>query len=125
MNGATTDPLVSTIRPPKIGISTSAGTSQNFLRASMNAAISFRKDIIPSEWLFERFSARASLAARNPERLAPWAPQPHRVDAERPHHQPGRHDCDRIHPAEKDWVGNLVQQQSELYPSAIGALEGI
>ena len=41
MNGATTEPLVSTIKPPKIVISTSTGRSQNFFRAIMNAGQPF------------------------------------------------------------------------------------
>src|SRR5688572_30386146 len=123
MNGATTEPLVSTIRPPKIVISTSAGTSQNFFRASMNAAISFKNDIIPSERLFQRLRARAPLAARNPEGLSPRTPQSHRVDPEQAHHQAGRHDRDRIHPTEKDWIGDLVQQQPKLHPAAMSACQ--
>ena len=38
MNGAIAEPLVSTIRPPKITIMIRIGNSQNFLRSRMNAA---------------------------------------------------------------------------------------
>ena len=37
MNGAIAEPLVSTIRPPKITIMIMIGNSQNFLRSFMNA----------------------------------------------------------------------------------------
>src|SRR3954463_14364397 len=102
MNGATTEPLVSTIRPPKIVISTSTGRSQNFFRAIMNAAMSLRNDIIPSERLFQRLRGRAGLIARNPVGVPPWPPLPHRIDTERTHHQSGGHDRDDVHAAEKD-----------------------
>src|SRR6476469_7427693 len=120
MNGATTEPLVSTIRPPKMVISTSTGTSQNFLRASMNAAMSLTNDIIPSERLFQRLRGRAAAAAGDPVTASTRPAQPHRIDAERAHHQTGRHDRNRIHAAEKDRIGHLVQQQTELCPAAIG-----
>src|SRR5689334_19698926 len=111
MNGATTEPLVSTIRPPKMVISTSTGRSQNFFRASMNAAMSFKNDIVPSERLLQRLRGRAAFAARNPIARAAWAPQSHGIDAECAHHQAGRHDRDHVHAAEKDRIGDLVQQQ--------------
>src|SRR4051812_25849157 len=110
MNGATTEPLVSTIRPPKIVISTSTGSSQNFFRAIMNAAMSLRNDIIPSERFLQRLCGRAALVACDPVRLSAWSPPTHRVDPERAHHQAGRHDRDHIHPAEKNRIGDLVQQ---------------
>src|SRR6478609_5107840 len=106
MNGATTEPLVSTIKPPKMVISTSTGRSQNFFRASMNAAMSFRNDIVPSEWLFQRLRGRTALAARNPVTVSARPPQPHGIDAERAHHQAGRHDRDHVHSAKKDRIGD-------------------
>src|SRR6266513_1318467 len=99
MNGATTEPLVSTIRPPKMVISTSAGRSQNFFRASINAAMSFRNDIQTSKRLFERLRGRSCFAASDPVCVLAFTPEPHRIDPERPHYQPGRHDRDQIHPA--------------------------
>src|SRR5947199_8368191 len=110
MNGATTEPLVSTIRPPKIVISRSTGSSQNFFRAIMNAAMSLRNDIIPSERLLQRLGGRAALVARNPVCLSPRPSLPHRIDTERPHHQARRHDRDHVHTAEEDRIGDLVQQ---------------
>src|SRR4051812_45259594 len=100
MNGATTEPLVSTISPPKIVVSTSAGMSQNFFRASMNAAMSFRNDIEPSERLFERLRGRAAFIARNPIGVSTWAPHAQRVHPEDAHHQAGWHNGDHIHPPE-------------------------
>src|ERR1041385_1967664 len=124
MKGATTEPLVSTINPPKMVISTSTGTSQNFFRASMNAAMSFRNDIITSERLFERLRGRSALAARDPVAL-PATPQPHRIDAEGAHHQAGRHNRDDIHAAEKNRIGDLVQQKAKLRPRAVGRLQHV
>src|SRR6185369_6056482 len=125
MNGATTEPLVNTISPPKIVISTSAGSSQNFLRASMNAAMSLRNDIETSKRLFQRLRSRSALVARDPVAVAARAPQSHRIDPERAHHQSGRHDRNRVHAAEKDRIGDLVQQQSELHPTAIGRFQHV
>src|SRR5690349_21662071 len=101
MKGATTEPLVSTIRPPKMVISTKTGRSQNFFRAIMNAAMSFRNDIIPSEWLFQRLRGRAPLVAHDPIGLAPRPPQAHGIDPERPHHQAGRDNRHDVHAAKK------------------------
>src|SRR5947208_11641442 len=105
MNGATTEPLVSTIRPPKIVIRTSTGRSQNFFRAIMNAAMSLRNDIIPSERLLQRLCARTALVACNPVCVSAWAPPAHRIDAERAHHQSSRHDRDHVHATQKDRIG--------------------
>jgi hypothetical protein len=44
MNGATTDPLVSMMRPPKISIMITIGISQNFLRVRKKSQNSTRKD---------------------------------------------------------------------------------
>src|SRR5215213_6198605 len=105
MNGATTEHLVSTIRPPKIVISTSAGTSQNFFRASMNASRSFTNDIAPSKRLLERLRGRSGFTARDPVGVLARPPHPHRIDAEGAHQQPGWNDRDEIHAAEKDRIG--------------------
>ena len=48
MNGAIAEPLVSTIRPPKITIMIMIGSSQNFLRSRMNAQSSTRIEPIVS-----------------------------------------------------------------------------
>src|SRR5882757_2847126 len=110
MNGATTEPLVSTISPPKITISTSTGSSQNFFRASMNAAMSFRNDITPSKRLLERLGGRSALLARDPVSPVRLAAHPHRVDAEQAHRKAGRDDRPHIHGAKEDRIGDLVQQ---------------
>src|SRR5947207_15202932 len=125
MNGATTEPLVKTISPPKIVISTSAGRSQNFFRASMNATMSFTNDIETSKRLFQRLCGRSALAARDPVRVLDLAPDTHRIDPECAHQQPGRNNGDRIHPAKKDRIGNFVQQEAKLVPAAIGRLQGL
>src|SRR3954465_12825355 len=101
MNGATTEPLVSTMRPPKIVISTSTGSSQNFFRAIMNAAMSFRNDIIPSERLLQRLGSRAGLVACNPVCISARPSLSHRIDTERAHHQASRHDRDHVHATQK------------------------
>src|SRR3954470_5027774 len=125
MNGATTEPLVSTIRPPKIVISTSTGRSQNFFRAIMNAAMSLRNDIIPSERLLQRLGGRAALVAYNPVCVPAWPPLAHRIDAERSHHQTRRHDRDHVHATQKDRIGDLVQQQAELHPATVCAFQHV
>src|SRR4051812_1879311 len=117
MNGATTEHLATTISPPKIVISTSAGTSQTFFRASMNASISLRKDIEPSERFFERLRGRSSLAARDPVAFPARPAHSHRIDPERAHQQTSRHDGNHVHAAKEDRIGNLVQHQPELVPA--------
>src|ERR1700738_4736053 len=125
MNGATTEPLVSTISPPKMTISTSTGSSQNFFRASMKAAMSFRNDIGTSKRLLERFTRRRGLGARDPIRAVRLAAHPHRVDAEQPHREAGRDDRADVHEPEEDRIGDLVQQQAELAPCAIDAFQDV
>src|SRR3546814_11465567 len=49
MNGATAEPWVSTTRPPNSTITSSIGSSQNFLRIRRNRHSSARKDIGVSE----------------------------------------------------------------------------
>src|SRR5882672_10821553 len=110
MNGATTEPLVSTISPPKITISTSTGSSQNFFRATMNAAMSLRNDITTSKRLLERLGRRSGLLARDPIGAVRLAAHSHRVDAEQPHREAGRDDGTNIHGAQKERTGDLVQQ---------------
>ena len=46
MNGATAEPCVSTISPPKMTIITRIGRSQNFLRARRNCQSSFKNDVL-------------------------------------------------------------------------------
>src|SRR5713226_292633 len=48
MNGATAEPCASTIRPPRITITSRIGMSQYFLRVRMYAHNSLRNDMAPS-----------------------------------------------------------------------------
>src|SRR4051794_25292594 len=125
MNGATTEPLVSTIRPPKIVISTSTGRSQNFFRAIMNAAMSLRNDIIPSERLLQRLGGRAAPVACNPVCVSARPSLSHRINTERAHHQASRQDRDHVHSAEKDRIGDLVEKQAKLHPATVGEFQRV
>ena len=125
MNGATAEPLVSTIRPPKIAISTSTGSSQNFFPRQHERGHVFQERHHPLRTAFPATAAvdaallraRSSSCCRAARRI-PIGSTPNSA-----HHQPGRHDRDRIHRAEKDRIGDLVQQQAELHPAAVGALQ--
>src|ERR1044071_225754 len=96
MNGAIAEPLVSTIRPPKITIMIMIGSSQNFLRSRMKAQSSTRIDPISlsrSELVFDRLRRRPRRRALDPVTLgATVDPQAQEILAEGPHDQADRHD---------------------------------
>src|SRR5215831_2120117 len=67
MKGATAEPLVKTINPPKTAIMMNTGSSQNFFRTLRNAQNSLRKLIIDaSELVLECFRRRARRRADDP-----------------------------------------------------------
>src|SRR3546814_10513698 len=66
MNGATADPWVSTTRPPNSTITSSIGSSQNFLRIRRNRHSSARKDIGVSELIGHGRAGVGLAVARNP-----------------------------------------------------------
>jgi hypothetical protein len=61
MNGAMTDPLLSTTNPPKTAIITMIGSIQNFLRTRMKAHSSNTNAICAaaSELMLHRFGVRS------------------------------------------------------------------
>src|SRR5262252_9431061 len=67
MKGATAEPFVRTISPPKIAIMMNTGSSQNFFRTLRNAQNSRRKLIIDaSELILECLRRRARRRANDP-----------------------------------------------------------
>src|SRR5262249_20276327 len=67
MKGATAEPLVRTISPPKMAMMMNTGSSQNFFRTPRNAQNSRRKLIIDaSKLVLECFWRRARRCADNP-----------------------------------------------------------
>ena len=52
MNGAITEPLLSTTKPPKTAIMKIIGISQNFLRARRNDHNSSKNDMVPRQNCF-------------------------------------------------------------------------
>src|SRR5665647_2707626 len=94
MNGAITEPLVSTTSPPNTTIMINIGSSQNFFRARINRQSSATKSIThPSELVFHRLGRRAGRLAHDPVAVGVGLPlQPQQVLAQRAHHEAGRPD---------------------------------
>src|SRR6516162_4457947 len=67
MKGATAEPLVSTISPPKSAMTMKTGSNQYFLRVRRNAQNSARKPVIrPSELVVESLRCRTGWLAGDP-----------------------------------------------------------
>src|SRR6516162_9293505 len=67
MNGATAEPWVRMISPPKMAMMINTGSSQNFFRTLRNAKNSRRKLIIDtSELILERFRRRTRRRSDDP-----------------------------------------------------------
>src|SRR5262245_7989378 len=102
MKGATAEPLVRTISPPKMAIMMNTGSSQNFFRALRNAQNSLRKlTIHASELVLECFRRRAGRRADDPialRRRLEFAP--HWILAGQPHY-------------ETDWTDAEVEQYAK------------
>jgi hypothetical protein len=96
MKGATAEPLLKTITPPKIAIMMNTGSSQNFFRTLRNAQNSRRKLIIDaSELVLECFRRRARRRAEDP--IAPRCRlefASHRVLASQPHQEANGNDAE-------------------------------
>src|SRR6516164_2920644 len=102
MNGATADPLVSTSSAPKIAMTISTGSSQNFLRTRRNPQNSPRKAIM-SVLPFEGFRRRTGRLAREPVALGlRFEATPERIVPELPHQEADRHDAAEENEAEND-----------------------
>src|SRR5258706_9587639 len=91
MNGATTDPLASTSRPPSTTVMTMIGRSQNLRRTTMKRHIWVTYSIAVSsrvlEQILEAVLGRTGRVAAQPVALRRRVPGPlHRVPAEAAHH---------------------------------------
>src|SRR5438132_1318457 len=87
MKGATAEPLVRTISPPKMAIIMNTGSNQNFFRTPRNAQNSRRKLIIDvSELVLECLRRRAGRCADDPIALRCRLEfPPHWILASQPH----------------------------------------
>src|SRR5947207_14511948 len=125
MNGAMAEPLVSTIRLPKITIMIMIGSSQNFLRARMNAQSSTMIEpivsLLPlSELVLHGLRRRPRRLALDPVTLgAAVDPRPQEILAEGAHDEADRRNGDEEQQAEHQRVHDLVEQQAELQPQPV------
>src|SRR5580692_8945153 len=114
MNGAMAEPLVSTIRPPKITIMIMIGNSQNFLRSFMNAHSSTMIEPIASllprsELILHGLRRRPRGLAFDPVALgAAVEPQAQKILAARPRQQADRRDGDEEQQPQHDRRHDLV-----------------
>src|ERR1700730_4979442 len=95
MNGATTEPLVNTINPPKRAMTMKTGNSQNFLRTRRKPQNSRRNPTIStSELVPERLRGGARRIAHDPVGSRRGiALRLHRILAGKPHQKPDRRDA--------------------------------
>src|SRR5262249_30348853 len=89
MNGATAEPLVSTINPPKRAITMKTGKSQNFFRTLRKVQNSFRKLAMnTSELVLKCFGSGPWRFTGDPIAVLRWLePSPHGVLAGEPHQE--------------------------------------
>src|ERR1700676_2810557 len=131
MNGAMAEPLVSTIRPPKITIMIRIGNSQNFLRSRMKAQSSTMMepmDVGPfrSELVFHRLRRRSRRGSVDPVALGRGIEtQTQEVLAHGAHDETDRHDGHEEKQPEDDGVHDLVEQQAELQPQPVERIEDL
>src|SRR5205823_5148471 len=125
MNGAIAEPLVSTIRPPKITIMIRIGSSQNFLRSLMKAQSSTMMEAMKSvplrsELVTHRLRRRPGRRALDPVALGlPVQPQAQEILAEQAHHNADRRNGHEEQQAEDQWIHDLVEQQAKLQPQLV------
>src|SRR3974390_2615308 len=125
MNGATTEPLISTTNPPTTTIMMRLGSSQNFLRTHINRESSARKliSLSPLELVFHRFRSRPGRAPLDPIAVDIGRPfESQEVLAKRPHNEAGRQHRAEEYEGHHYWSHNLVQQQSQLKPKPMEGL---
>src|SRR5262249_28477489 len=122
MNGAMTDPLLSTTRPPKIAIITITGSIQNFLRTRRKAHNSRMNDIgaAASELLLHRFRAWARWLPQDPVTGGGFVTlQPQCVATDRSH---GKSDWNHRHKEQQRHdagVDHLIEKQTKPHPDAV------
>src|SRR5260370_40750033 len=121
------EPLVSTIRPPKITIMIRIGNSQNFLRSRMKAQSSTmmepigrclsNSELAESELVAHRLRRRPRRRAIDP--VSPGRgiePEAQEVLAHCAHHETDRHDGHEEQQPQHYRVHYLVQQHTEPQP---------
>src|SRR5215831_10687431 len=132
MNGATAVPLVSTMSPPKMAMTTNTGSSQYFLRSSKNAANSRRKDTIArSELLHQAVGRRAWRPSCFPVTFAlRLEAKPQRVFAAEPHEPADRRDAAIVHDPQHEGAHDREEDEAKLGPQPVelgeqaGAVKG-
>src|SRR5262245_65774254 len=119
MNGAMAEPLVSTIRPPKITIMIRLGSSQNFFRSFMKAQSSTRMEPIAavlsrSELVFHRLRRRPGRGAVDPVAAgAAIHPKPQEILAEQAHDEADRGEGDEEQQTKDEQGHHQVEQTAE------------
>src|SRR5215510_4881894 len=121
MNGATAVPLVSTMSPPKMAMTTNTGSSQYFLRSSKNAANSRRKDTIArSELLHEAVGRRAWRLSRDPVAFAlRLEAKPQRVFSAEPHEPADRRNAAIVYDPQRERAHDREQDEPKLGPQPV------
>src|SRR5580692_10826397 len=136
MNGAMAEPLVSTIRPPKITIMIRIGNSQNFLRSRMKAQSSTmmepigrclsNSELAESELVTHRLRRRPWRRAIDPVALGRRIePEAQEVLAHGAHDETDRHDGHEEQQPQYDGVHDLVEQQTELQPQPVERIQNL
>src|SRR4051794_5396303 len=131
MNGATTEPLASTSRPPNSAIMTRTGASQNFLRARRKphssatnsiGAVSLWRSVLVDHGL----RRRARRLARDPVAGGLGLPAAaHRVVPLRTHQAADRDEDGGVEQEEDDRAHDLEQDQAEPRPGAVQGCEQV
>src|SRR3981081_4623818 len=137
MNGAITEPLVSTTSPPNTTIMISTGSSQNFFRARMNRQSSATKSMFVSlfehdtfekvvfrffsdhalELVSHRFGRWSGRSPHDPVAVLVRQPfQAQHILAQHAHDEAGWQNRAVKNKRHHDRVDHLVKQQSELQP---------
>src|SRR5262249_46092027 len=127
MKGATAEPLVRTMSPPKIAMTKKTGSSQNFFRTRRKSQNSRKKLIIdPSELVLERFGRRPRRLADDPIALRRRLKlSPHPILAGKPHYEPDRSDTKVEYDPQEEGTDDVVEQQTEFCPQSIKRCENV
>src|SRR3954452_1979423 len=131
MNGATTEPLASTSRPPNSAIMTRTGASQNFLRARRKPHSSATNSIsavppLGSVLVHHGLRRRARRLARDPVAGGLGLPAAaHRVVPLRTHQVADRDEDGGVEQEEDDRAHDLEQNEAEPRPGAVQGCEQV
>src|ERR1700682_6451352 len=118
MKGATTEPLVSTTRPPNTTIMMRIGVSQNFFLTRMNRQSSATKSIFyPLELISHRFRRGTGRLSHDPVAVCTrLAFEPQQVLPHHAHDKTGRQNRAVEKQRHHDRIDHPVKQQPELQP---------